>query len=579
MQRCRRALVPTALIGLALGSAQVGLARGDEAFGRFVDAYFAARFADRPSEGTAAGLHEYDTRLEDPSRPHVEQRIVELKDQLGRLQAFDRARLAFDEAIDAEVLDGQIRAELLDLETLRVWERNPMLYAGLPGLAVDRLMKRGFAPPAERLRSVIARERSIPAVHAAARANVTDPPKEFTDLAIRMTRGSVGFFERSVAAWARGAAGADEALRTEFEAVNARVVQSTRDFLAWLETDLKPHSHGPYAIGPEHFLAKLRYEEQVELPLPELLARGEARLQRDYEAFVQTAARIDPKRTPAEVMKSLSDDHPSAEDLVPSVRRSVEAARRFVAEKGIVTIPSEVRPRIEETPPYARSGSFASMDTPGAYETKATEAFYYVTPVEPDWDPAHREEHLRLYNPPVVAMINVHEAFPGHFLQFLYVQRFPTKIRKLLYCSTNVEGWAHYCEEMMVDQGFGGDDPRFRLAQLQAALLRDCRYVVGIRLHTQGMSVEDGAKVFEQKAFQEPANAYEEARRGAYNPTYLSYTFGKLQIQDLRDEYRARTGRSLRDFHDAFVAQGGLPLPLVRRILLHDAPRSAAGSR
>ena len=146
MQRCRRALVPTALIGLALGSAQVGLARGDEAFGRFVDAYFAARFADRPSEGTAAGLHEYDTRLEDPSRPHVEQRIVELKDQLGRLQAFDRAMLAFDEAIDAEVLDGQIRAELLDLETLRVWERNPMLYAGLPGLAVDRLMKRRFAP-------------------------------------------------------------------------------------------------------------------------------------------------------------------------------------------------------------------------------------------------------------------------------------------------------------------------------------------------------------------------------------------------------------------------------------------------
>ena len=380
-------------------------------------------------------------------------------------------------------------------------------------------------------------------------------------------------------AWAHEAAGADEALRTEFEAVNARVVQSMRDFVAWLETDLKPHAHGLYAIGPEHFLAKLRYEEQVELPLPELLARGEARLQRDYDAFVQTAARIDPKRTPAEVMKSLSDDHPSAEDLVPSVRRSVEAARRYVVEKGIVTIPSEVRPRIEETPPYARSGSFASMDTPGAYETKATEAFYYVTPVENDWDPTHREEHLRLYNPPVVAMINVHEAFPGHFLQFLYAQRFPTKTRKLLYCRTNVEGWAHYCEQMMVDQGFGGDDPRFRLTQLQAALLRDCRYVVGIKLHTQGMTVEDGAKIFEQKAFQEPANAYEEARRGAYNPTYLSYTFGKLQIQDLRDEYRARTGRSLRDFHDAFVAQGGLPFPLMRRILLHDVPRSAASSR
>ena len=111
------------------------------------------------------------------------------------------------------------------------------------------------------------------------------------------------------------------------------------------------------------------------------------------------------------------------------------------------------------------------MDTPGPYETKATEAYYYVTPVEKDWDAKHAEEHLRLYNAPVVAMINVHEAFPGHFLQFLHAQRFPTKVRKLLYCGTNAEGWAHYAEQMMVDEGFGGGDPRIRLAQLQEALL------------------------------------------------------------------------------------------------------------
>jgi uncharacterized protein (DUF885 family) len=173
-------------------------------------------------------------------------------------------------------------------------------------------------------------------------------------------------------------------------------------------------------------------------------------------------------------------------------------------------------------------------------------------------------------------MINVHEAYPGHYLQFLYAPRFPTKTRKLISCGSNAEGWAHYTEQMMVDEGFGGGDPRIRLAQLQEALLRDCRYVVGIKLHTAGWTVEQGAKLFEEKAFQEPANAFEESRRGAYNPTYLYYTFGKLEILDLRADYLKLPGKTLRDFHDAFVAQGSIPLPLVRRILFREA---AAGAR
>ena len=534
-------------------------------FSRFVDSYFASRFAAHPTEGTSAGLHQYDDRLDDLSRPKILARIAELK---GQLEALPGSRGAsFDDEVDARALDGQIRAELLDLETLRTWEVNPMTYAGLPGGAIDGLMKRDFAPARERLRLVIAREQAIPAVFEAARANLTNPPKEFTDLAIRMARGSVGFFEGSVSTWAKDAAGDDARLLADFDRANASVIAATRAFAAWLESDLKPRSNGRYAIGPANFLAKLKHEEMVELALPDLLAKGEAQLARDYAAFVETAKKVDPNKTPEEVMKGLSDDHPTADDLIPAVRRSIDEARRFLVEKKLVTIPSEVRPRIEETPPYARSGSFASMDTPGPFESKATEAFYYVTPVEKDWDAKHADEHLRLYNPPVVAMINVHEAYPGHYLQFLYAPRFPTKTRKLVFCGTNAEGWAHYSEQMMVDEGFGGGDPKVRLAQLQEALLRDCRYVVGVKLHTQGMTVEDGAKVFVEKGFQEPANAFEESRRGAYNPTYLYYTFGKLQIQELRDEYQARKGGGLREFHDAFVAQGGLPIALVRRLL------------
>jgi len=544
-------------------------------FSKFVDDYFDARFAYLPTQATSAGFHRYDSQFEDRSRRRIESRIVELRTFLARLQAMDRSRLSFDDQIDAEALEGQIESFLLDQDTIRTWQRNPMGYAGLPGGAADSLIKRSFAPPAERLRSLITRLKLMPPLYEAAKANLVNPPKEFTDLAIRMSKGSVNYFSGTVASWAKEVAGNDSALEKEFDEANARVVAATRDFAVWLEKDLQPRSKGSYAIGAENFLAKMKYEEGVDIPLADLLAKGEAQLAKDYAAFVETAKRIDPSKTPAEVMKSLSDDHPTPESLIPSVARSVEDARRYLVQKDLVTIPSEVRPKVTETPPFARSGSFASMDTPGAYETKATEAFYYVTPVEAEWDAKHKEEHLRLYNPYVVSIIDVHEVWPGHYLQFLYAPRFPTKTRKLVFCGTNAEGWAHYGEQMMVDEGFGGGDPKYRLAQLQEALLRDCRYVVGIKLHTQGMSVENGAKVFVEKGFQEPANAYEEARRGAYNPTYLYYTLGKLQIQELRDEYRAKKGASLKQFHDAFVAQGGLPISLVRRIFFRTATNAA----
>ncbi len=537
-------------------------------FAKFVDDYFDARFDFTPTEGTSAGLHQYDTKMPDRSRARIERRIAELKAQLTRVSGFDRVSLSFDDGIDAAALEGALRSELLSLDTLRNWERNPMSYAGVTGSAVDDLIKRDFAPAAERLASVTARIRAVPLICAAGKANVRNPSKEFTTLATRMAKGSAGFLEGGLAAWAKEAGAGQPSLQAGFEEANTKAIQALREFAGWLETDLLPRSKGNYAIGAQNFAAKLKYDEMVDSPLSQVLARGEANLAKDYAAFIETSRKIDPTKSPAEVMKSLSNEHPSAENLIPFVAKRVEAARQFLLDKQIVTIPSEVRPKVLETPPFARIGSFASMDTPGAYETKATEAFYYVTPVESDWDARHREEHLRLYNPQVVSMINVHEVWPGHYLQFLNAPKFATKTRKLIFCGTNAEGWAHYAEQMMVDEGFGDGDPKVRLAQLQEALLRDCRYVVGIKLHTQGMTVEDGAKVFVEKAFQEPANGLAESRRGAYNPTYLYYTYGKLEIQKLRDDYRAKTGASLKQFHDAFVAQGGLPIPLVRRLIL-----------
>ncbi len=537
-------------------------------FAAFVEDYFQAYYAWKPSEGTAAGFHQYDKQLEDWSAAAMARRIQTVNDLQARLMKVRSGQLTTDEEIDAEVLDGLMRAELLDLVTLANWRKNPMNYISTPASAIDGLMKRSFAPPAERLRSVIARLKATPTLLQAVRANVDNPPHEFTDLAIQTGEGSVGFFQGTVRDWAKDAAGQDAALLQEFDAANSAVIKTLEETVAWLKNDLRPRSKGSYAIGADNFAKQLLFEELVDIPLPRLLAIGEANLRKDHEAFVATARKIDPNKTPLEVMHSLADDHPSETELIPAVRGTLEKCRQFLVDHHIVTIPSEVRPTVMETPPYARNGVFAMMDTPGAYETKATEAYYYVTPTEKNWDARRKEEHLRLFNRPVIQIVTIHETFPGHYIQFLYAKQYPTKTRKLTYCGTNVEGWAHYCEQMIPDEGYG--DPRIRLAQLSEALLRDCRYVVGIKLHTQGMTVEEGGKIFEKEGFQEPSTAYEESRRGAYNPTYLYYTLGKLMIYKLRADYQRAKGDSFRleAFHNDFVRQGGLPIKLIRRILL-----------
>jgi len=570
----RRLAVTATLLGavtLAAACGEGASSAGPTAFTAFADNYFDSLYTFAPSQGTAAGFHQYDSKIEDFSAAAEQRRIATLKAQLAHLDSLRGGKLTVDDSIDAAMIDGAIHSELQDLEVIRSWKTNPMGYAGLAGNAVDLLMKRNFAPPLERLKSVTSRLRGIPAVLAAMRANIENPPKEFTDLSMQIAEGSVGFFKGDVAKWAKESAGADTAALHAFTAVNDSVVAAMQSAAAWLKTDLKPRSKGAYAIGAKAFADKLMYDEMVDIPLDQLLARGEANLQKDYDDFVATAKIVAPGKTPQEAMASLESDHPTAANLIERARSTVEGARQFLIDKKIVDVPSQVLPIVMETPPYARNGSFASMDSPGAYETKATEAFYYVTPPEKDWDAKHIEEHLKSFNAAEMPVTTVHETFPGHYLQFLYVHQFPTKTRKLLGAGTNIEGWAHYSEQMMLEEGFGNGDPKMHLAQLGDALLRDCRWVVGMKEHTQGLSVEDGGKeYFTKKCFTEPANGFEESRRGAYNPTYLYYTLGKLEIYKLRADYQKAKGSaySLREFHNEFVRQGGLPIKLIRRIML-----------
>lgn len=551
-------------------------AAGYGSFRKFADAYFKAYYAFYPSDATAAGIHDYDTKLEDFSANRMRNRSSELRGQLLMLEEIRKQKLAPEDAIDAAILDGNIRAELLDIDTIRWWRKNAIRYVSTPGQAADLLMKRNFGPPQERLRLLIGRLEGVDGLLAAMRDNVTDAPREFTQLAHRICTGSVGFFRNEVAAWAREAAGSDELLFGRFQAANRKAAMAFEISTIFLADQL-PLSNGSFAIGASSFAKKLEYEEMIDTPLDKLLAIGEAQLEKDYKDFLATAQRIQPGAPAAQTMSRLSDEHPSESELVPFAKATLESIRKFVVEKKIIAIPSDVRPTILETPPYARSGTFASMDTPGAFEFQAKEAFYYVTPPEKTWTPAHKQEHLRLFNKPVMDIITIHEAFPGHYTQFLYAKEFPTHTRKLTSTKSNAEGWAHYTEQMMLEEGFGAGDPKIKLAQLSEALLRDCRFVAGIRMHTRNETVEQAARLFVDRGFQEPANAYEEARRGAYDPTYLYYTAGKLQLYKLRDDYKRERGAAytLEKFHSDFIRQGSIPIKLVRQILLKNAQAPA----
>lgn len=571
-----RALAALLLPLLALGGCATTHGMSPEAahaaFTKLVDDFFAQEFTFNPLAATMAGIHQYDGQLEAWTEPRIQARIAELEALLDRVTALwtERTALTTDDLIDLEALDGRIRAELLDWNILRFTARNPMTYAGRPGEAIDPLLKRNFAPPKERLKAVVARLEKVPAVYAAGRGNVTDPPREWTELAIGQARGTETFLEDTVATWAKQAAGADPILWADFQRANITAIAATQDLQHWLQKTVLPKSTGTWAIGPRAYVTMLKHAEFISTPLEELLAQGEAQLQKDRLLFIETAKEIDSTRTPEQVFASLADTHPTARDLLPYARQTLEQVRQFVVQKDLVTFPSETRPTVEETPVFLRIGNYASMDTPGPYETRAKEAFYYITPPELNWDSKHLEEHLREFNTSMLPLIHVHEAYPGHFVQFLWAPQFPTKVRKLLSTASNVEGWAHYTEQMVIEEGFADDNPKLRLAQLEEALLRDCRYVVGIGLHTTTMSVAQGAQRFEKECFQNPSVAYDEARRGTFDPTYLYYTAGKLMILELRKDYLSQNGGTLKQFHDAFLAKGPLPIPLVRKLMFRE---------
>jgi uncharacterized protein (DUF885 family) len=547
---------------------------GDAQFMRLADRFFdEVLFRYDPAQATAQGFHQYDGQLPSGSRAEIQGQVAALKKWEAEVHNFDTRGLSAFMAADRELLLSQIQSLRFNLETLRFWEKNPDVYSSGATNAIFVIMSRKFAPATERLKSVLARERLIPRSLLAARENLTNPPRVYTEIALQQLPGMIGFFQKDVPEAFRGVT--DTALKAEFRKVNQTTIDALRGYQAWLMSDLLPRSDGEFRIGAENYRKKLLYDEMVDTPLDRLLEIGYQDLKRNQAEFRRIARQIDAKRTPAQILTELERDHPPAEKLLAAFQMALGALRSFIETRHIVTIPSPVPPTVEETPPFMRALTTASMDTPGAYEKVAKEAFFNVTLPEPQWNASQVEEYLEDFNRGTIISTAVHEAYPGHYTQFLWLRNLPTKVRKILGCSSNAEGWAHYSEQMMLEEGYGNGDLRLRLGQLQDALLRDARYIVGIQMHTRQMTVDQATDFFIKEGYQPRPIAEKEAKRGTSDPTYLVYTLGKLEILKLRDDYKNKKGAqfSLAEFHDSFLKQGMAPLKLVRRALLaNDTP-------
>lgn len=540
----------------------------DARFDRMIDEWFAGELVNRPSWATGVGIHAYDHRLDATSRAAVLARLARGRQFLARAQGIEVDHLSPNRRLDQEIFIAKMRGIELELETIRAWQHNPGLYPGVVSGGLYGLIKRDFAPVDARLAAINARLAEVPRVFADARTNLENPPKIYTEIALGQTRGLVSFLKDLLPA---GVAGAhNPALRATFARRNAAAIAEVERYAKWLEADLMPRSNGEFRIGKKAYQEKLSDDEMVGESVDTLLARGYVALAENHHRMVEVARRIDPAKTPQQVLADMAKLHPSEDSLLIMARAGLDKIRRFIADKKILTPPTNQNLNVIETPIFNRSLSFASMDSPGVFEKNANEAYYNVTPVDSSWSEDKKAEHLGFFNPWQLEVVSIHEAFPGHYYQFLHLKEVPSLVRTLMGSGSNSEGWAHYCEEMAIEQGYGDGDARYEMAMLNLALQRIGRYIVGIEMHVNGWTQDQGTEFFQKEAYMARVNAEREARRGTSDPTYLVYTLGKWEIQRLRGEVQARMGNRfvLGEFHDRFLSMGRAPLSVIRAAFL-----------
>jgi uncharacterized protein (DUF885 family) len=537
-------------------------------FPKFVDDYLNDLYSRHPSAAAATGLHAWDGQLEDYSSAALNDEVGAIKKFQARLQKIPAIELGLSDILDYQILASNMQSRLLELERIKSFEHNPGLYNDVLSGALLQLASFEYAPLDSRLRHLIAKEKLVPRFLESARANVRTAPPVYLKVAIEGFKGTLDFVQNDLPK--AFAAVKDAALQAEFKKTTRAASDALARHLKRLE-EMKPDPTVGFAIGRENYEAKLRYDEGIDIPVDALLKIANRELSKAQDEFRKTAARIDPKRDSQAVWADIQRDHPKAGTLVQEASRQLDELVKFITEKHIVTLPTAETPIVMATPDFMR-WSTASMWTPGALERGPSRARYLITDVDPAWSEKQKEEYLASINYEQLWTTSIHEAYPGHYVQGMYLRQVASPVRKTWAIAPGsfVEGWAHYTEQMMLEEGFGAGDPKLKMGQLADALLRLCRFVVGIREHTDGMTVEQATRFFMQNAYMGETPSRIEAERGTFDPTYLVYTVGKLAILKMRDDYRRYRGKEFtpQEFHDKLLQNGNAPLWVHRQLLM-----------
>ncbi|MDC0683682.1 DUF885 domain-containing protein [Sorangium atrum] len=507
--------------------------------------------ADEPAFARSRGLHEQDGKVTDYAAAAIERRLARLERDRAALAAVDAAALSLDDALDRALLLQQIDLKLFNGRDLEEWRRRPQFYGDLFG--VNQYLDRAYAPLPERARRLLEHEKAALAQAPHILENLASPmPKPVIEVAVKIFRGYAEYLRGDVVKLLKGVG--DPAFQADFEETNAALAAAAEKLAEHLAKVELPKGDASHVLGEARYRKLLLAQEGLSTPLAEFKKMGEDDLAANKAAYKELARKVKTSR-------------PKAEQLLAEATRMMESARKFIVDKEIVSLPSDERAIVKETPPYMRWNA-AFLDAPGPFDRKGLEAFYYITKPDPSWPRKEQEEYVMLRG--TLLSTTVHEVYPGHFVQGLWESRAPTDAQKMFGSYSFVEGWAHYVEQMMIEQGFGKEDPQSRLGQLADALLRNCRVVVSLGVHAEGMSLDEAERRFVDDCFQDRATAREQAVRATFDPGYFAYTLGKLEILKLREEAKAALGPafSLRRFHDALLSHGSPPLPLVRERVL-----------
>ena len=534
--------------------------------------YVQERFAFRPVQATEAGMHAHDAKLPNLTEATIIEEERDIRASMAKMKLIDREQLDPAARIDFDLYSWTMERDLYLLLSEKEHENDPGFYNF--GHAIDLLIAQEVSPPEARLQSIVGRLRDAPRFLEQGRTLLRRPPQIATRFAIEDFPGTISYIEETVPK--AFAAVKEKTLWADFDQALAGAKKAVDAHVAWMEETLLPRSDGSFVLGPERYRKRLYHEEMVGTPLDSLRAIGGRELERLEARYRACAKRFTGGGTLEDALAKARANHPTRDSLLAAASAMLEEQRAFSISSGFLAMPSDDRCVVRATPEFAASRVFAMLDSPGPLETGKGQGYYTVSLPGADWDAARTEEYLQGFNRGALSSVSIHEAYPGHYAHHLWARNAPSLARKTAGSGGFAEGWALYAEEGMIDAGYGGGDPELEFGMLRWAMTRACRFQVGLRVHTAGMSLEEATTFFVEHAGMEPVNAEREAYRAAFDPLYIRYTLGALQIRTLRDDFKREKGDrfDLGTFHATILSQGSLPVVLLRRMLLQDEGES-----